>query len=426
MNIRRFFKAIYKICRGEVFGFISPSVDLTDSCLKECRLLLDSNDDSVVDQFENNLSDFLGGGNVVSFASGRMAFYSLLRCMGVGEGDEVALTGFTCSVMANAVLRIGAKPVYVDIDSETLGMSPKALIKCISEKTKVIVAQHTFGIPCEIDAIKDIAEKNNILLIEDCALSFGSSYKGKMLGNWGDAAVFSTDHTKPINTLIGGFAYSNNNVLTNELRIMQKESGGLSKKHQEVILRRYISEHQMSGKPYNSFILNNFLTAFLHKVHLNKTFSPFLVYESSAKTGNNTFYPYPAKMPSMLAFIGMKSLNEYILSIEKRKQRLRELILLFKEKEVIPQAYFDQERDIVPLRFVFMSDNREKYSFIDDWVWFKRPIVATVEPLEYFGYFKGACPIAEKVGYSIMNYPILLSERKNNLLIIKTESLTGI
>ena len=79
--------------------------------------------------------------------------------------------------MANAVLRTGATPIYVDIDKDTLGMSAESLVSKITNRTKVVVAQHSFGIPCKIDKIKEIAKSHSCYLVEDCALTFGSKYK---------------------------------------------------------------------------------------------------------------------------------------------------------------------------------------------------------------------------------------------------------
>lgn len=417
MRYIRIIKQLLTLLSQELFGFISPSVDLSDYITK-CEDLIENPDVSEARWYEAELSQHIGGGEVITFASGRMAFYSLLKCWGIGEGDEVALTGFTCSVMVNAVLRVGAKPIYVDIDPNTLGMSPVSLRQKINDKIKVVVAQHTFGIPCEIDTIREITHTMGAKLIEDCALTLGSSYKNVKMGNWGDAAIFSTDHTKPLNTLVGGFAYTNIKDLALQLRSLQSESGELTKGHQYSILNRYIKEHELEQKSHNLFVLNNYWNVLCGKLHLSHSMTPYLQYEASTKTDNNDLYPYPAKLPSSLAYIGRKSLKIYFMSIDKRKRRLIDYLSIENE-EIIPKAYYYQDNDIVPLRFAFISNAREKYTYIDDWVWFKRPIVASSEPLENFGYNKGMCPRAEEIGDRIMNFPILINEKKHLKLIKK-------
>lgn len=415
MSIMKRLTKVANLFLREIFGFISPSVDLSDT-ISEYEELIDNPEKGKSIVFERKLSNYIGGGEVISFASGRMAFYALLKTWGIGKGDEVALTGFTCSVMVNAVLRVGATPVYVDIDPNTLGMSPKALSKIIGSNTKVVVAQHTFGIPCEIDTIKTITQGAGAFLIEDCALSLGSSYKGIKVGNWGDAAIFSTDHTKPLNTLIGGFAYTNNKGIAESLRLIQQNSGRLSNEHQNVILRRYLNENRMENKRHNIFVLQSYWLALKNKIKMAKLPSPYLHYEASTKTDENDTYPYPAQMPPMIAAIGVKSLEEYLSTIDTRKKRLRDYLSIIKDEDKIPKAYYNTDNDIIPLRFAFF-DYRGKYSFVDDWVWFKQPIVASSEPLENFGYLKGMCPNSEATGQRIMNLPILINEKKHIALV---------
>ena len=261
-------KKILQVAIGEeIYGFISPSVEL-NNIQSEYKNLIGQPDYKEVESYEKSLSEYLGGGLVISFASGRMSFYALLKCWNIGEGDEVALTGFTCSVMVNAVLKTGAKPLFIDIDKDTLGMSPESLRERVGKKTKVVVAQHSFGIPCEIDTIYDIARENGSYLIEDCAITLGSSYKGKTCGNWGDASIFSTDHTKPLNTLIGGFVYTNDSTIAQRVREIQCQCGELTQIHQQVILKQYLKEHEMEVRRHNNFILNNYWRAIRRRLHL--------------------------------------------------------------------------------------------------------------------------------------------------------------
>lgn len=396
----------------QIYSFISPSIDIA-SDVTEYWDAIQSPDENIVKEYETQLSRFLGGGDVVTFASGRMSFYALLESWGIKQGDEVALTGFTCAVMANAVLRVGAIPIYVDIDKDTLGMSPKSLTAKISSRTKVIVAQHSFGIPCEIEKIKEIAELHGCFLVEDCALSLGSKYKGTILGNFGDAAIFSTDHTKPLNTLIGGFVYTKRKDVAHEVRKIHDEASNLSAKHQQLILRQYSKEHQIETSNHKLYILHNYWNALKKKLHIDSAVSPFLLNDASSVISENAFYHYPAKLPPVLAKLGINVLSEYEKSIDARKAWKDKVLAVLKDKENLPSAYYDENSDIIPLRIAYVS-NRPLFDFgyIDDWIWFKTPIVATLEPLENFGYHTGMCPISEKVGQNIMNIPVLLQSSK--------------
>jgi len=94
--------------------------------------------------------------------------YAILRAIGVGEGDEVILPGYTCVMDVNPIKYLGARPVYVDIEPVTYNMDVSLLEAKITPNTKVIVAQHTYGYPCEMDAIMDIASRHGVTVIEDC------------------------------------------------------------------------------------------------------------------------------------------------------------------------------------------------------------------------------------------------------------------
>lgn len=143
--------------------------------------------------------------HIFFYNSGRSALVELLSSFGIKKGDEVIVQAFTCVAVPNAVLWKGAIPIYADIDN-TYNLNVKTIQKVITKKTKAIIVQHTFGIPAEIDAILSLAKKNNLVVIEDCAHAFGATYKGKLLGTYGDAAFFSFGRDKVLSSVFGGIA----------------------------------------------------------------------------------------------------------------------------------------------------------------------------------------------------------------------------
>lgn len=161
-----------------------------------------------------------------------------------------------------------------------------------------------------------------------------------------------------------------------------------------------------------------------NKLNINKIETPYLLYECFSNNYNNADYPYPAKMHPVLAYIGSKSLMQYIDSIPKRKEWLYKLLKII-EDEQIPKMYFNTEADIVPLRlaYILKFKSREQFKFIDDWIWFKQPIVATQEKLERFGYYEGMCPISEMIGNKIMNLPILTDCKQQEIFLIKIKEI---
>ena len=125
--------------------------------------------------------------------------------MGVKDNDEVILPAFTCVVVPNAIMYLKAKPVYIDINPETYNISIEKIDEAITENTKVIICQNTFGLSSNIEDIIQIAKKNNLFTIEDCTHGFGGYDNGKPNGTYCDAAFYSTQWNKPFSTGIGGF-----------------------------------------------------------------------------------------------------------------------------------------------------------------------------------------------------------------------------
>src|SRR6266852_1438228 len=152
--------------------------------------------------------------NTFYFYRGRVAFYALLRALNIQPGDEVLIPGFTCIAVPSPILGMGARPVYVDVDPETYNIDPSALEAKITPRSKAIIAQHSYGIPCQMDAIMTIAKRHRLTVIEDCCHVWGSRYRGRELGSIGAAAFYSYDPGKPFIVGMGGAA----TVSSQELR----------------------------------------------------------------------------------------------------------------------------------------------------------------------------------------------------------------
>jgi hypothetical protein len=415
----------FLIFKRRYWGFIKGHNYLNENGIVKLQEQLCSGDDRVRDSYSDLFVSSLGEGQGFPLASGRMAFYLLMQTMDIKKDDEVILTGFTCSVMVNAVIKIGAKPVFSDVAPGTYGSSAISIRKAITQKTKLIVAQHTFGIPCEIDEIQKIARDNNCYLIEDCALSFGSSYKGIKLGNWGDAALFSTDHSKPINTLIGGFLYTNRKEIYTSAKRRYDDFPELSPSHQQNIFKQIVLESKYcTPKRYAQFkTLQTINYVFSKLIKKHKTI--FLENDSSSNVSEKELYPYPAKMPHFLCYLGIQEFTKWNVESVERKNILDGFVSLFADKSrlfTVPKCYYDSYNSVIPLRFVFQCHNeeliKELNSFLDtSWFWFKEPIIATKNNLSEFGYLKGTCPIAEEMGKTIVNLPCFFIEHYEELIM---------
>lgn len=155
-------------------------------------------------EYEQAFARKIGVRHAISFSSGRVGFYGLLRILGVGPGDEVLLQVPTHIVVVNAIRYVGARPVYVDCSPDTFNMDLAQLEKKITPKSKVLLVQHTFGIPADIGTVLALAHRYGLVLIEDCVHALGARYDGKLVGSFGKAAFFSTEETKTISTTMGG------------------------------------------------------------------------------------------------------------------------------------------------------------------------------------------------------------------------------
>jgi Predicted pyridoxal phosphate-dependent enzyme apparently involved in regulation of cell wall biogenesis len=159
----------------------------------------------------------LEGAKYCVFYKGRVAFYGILKSMGVGAGDEVVLPAYTCVVVPNAVLYLGATPRYVDIGLSTFSVEPRDAITAIGGRTKAVICQNTYGLSYGVDEISAACKARNVRTIEDCTHGFGGSYKGRPNGSWCDAAFFSSQWNKPFSTGLGGYAIAKDPALESTL-----------------------------------------------------------------------------------------------------------------------------------------------------------------------------------------------------------------
>lgn len=182
-----------------------------------------------VDRFEQMLAEYTGAKYAVATVNGTAALHIALKLVGVNQGDEVITQSLSFVATCNAITYCGAKPVFVDVDRDTLGMSPGSLLSFLSANTTqtsagclnkttgrkiaAVVPMHTFGFPCRIDEIAKICEQFNIPLIEDTAESLGSYYQGKHTGTFGKLAAFSFNGNKTITTGGGGMIITNDEAL---------------------------------------------------------------------------------------------------------------------------------------------------------------------------------------------------------------------
>src|SRR5574344_71425 len=186
-----------------------------------------------VKSLESELAQYIGCKYTVALNSGTDALHIALRALDIGAGDEVITTAFTFVATAEAIGIVGAKPVFVDIDSDTYNLDPSKIESAITSKTKAIIPVHLYGQPCDMESIMAIAKKHNLRVIEDCCQAIGSYFKGQKVGTFGDIGCYSFYPTKNLGTMgDGGLCTVNDESLKDRL-IALRNHGSMVRYHND-------------------------------------------------------------------------------------------------------------------------------------------------------------------------------------------------
>ncbi|UAY52237.1 DegT/DnrJ/EryC1/StrS family aminotransferase [Ferruginibacter albus] len=180
--------------------------------------------------FEEAFAKKIGIKYAASVSNGTTAMHLALLALGIGPGDEVIVPTLTYIASVNCIVYTGATPVFADSLRDTWQLDPESVKRKITSKTKAIIAVHLYGHPCNMDALQKICKEHNLFLIEDCAEAFGSLYKNKYTGTFGDIAAFSFFGNKTISTGEGGMIVTNDATLFD--RSVHYKGQGLAKHRQ--------------------------------------------------------------------------------------------------------------------------------------------------------------------------------------------------
>lgn len=183
-----------------------------------------------VNQFEQELSEYVGVKSASALSSGTAAIHLGLKALGVKEGDIVFCSTLTFSASCNPIIYLGATPVFIDSDSKTWNMCPKALKKAfewaqeMKQLPKAVVVVNLYGQSADMDPILELCQTYNVPILEDAAESLGATYKGSMSGTIGDIGIYSFNGNKIITTSGGGMMVSNNEVHTKKATFWATQS----------------------------------------------------------------------------------------------------------------------------------------------------------------------------------------------------------
>ena len=335
---------------------------------------------------------------------GRTALQLGLEVLELKSTDEVLCQAFTCVAVPNAIKAAGAKPVYIDTIKNGFNLSISDLTKKITKNSKVLIIQHTFGNPDDIDKIKNICKKHNLTLIEDCAHSLGVNHKGKSVGSFGDLTMLSFGRDKVISSVFGGALLASNKDLAKKID------------------KRYNSLNYPSLSWIKKQLLHPIITGLIKPIYFTLGKYLMFIYQKSSlltwpvlakeKQGQSGFKI--KKMPNALSILA----NHQLEKLEALNQRRQKIVKLYHQIfEVTNLEYFPL------LRYPILVNNpervikkaKQKKILLGDWY---RPVIAPSRvDLKIIGYKLNSCPNAETVSKKIINLPTLITKSQAQTLI---------
>ena len=361
-------------------------------------------------RLKNSLERYFGL-NVYLTNSGRSSLYIILKALNIQKGDEVILQAFSCNAVANPILWVGAKPVYADIEEFSYNISAKDIKKKITQNTKAIIIQHSFGIVADISAIKKIAREKRIYLIEDVAHSLGAKHKGKPVGTFGDMALLSFGRDKVISSVYGGAVISKKSYKRRLEKVYNEECKNASifwifQQLMHIIFTPVIL------KSYN-IVFGKILLVVLQKIgFISKAVS------RKEKKGEMPSH-FPRKLPNALAEIAYIQFRR-LLYFNNHRQKIAKMYI---------KGLSDNRRIILPitkdgdifLRYSIQCSNsseiiekaKKENIILGDW--YKNVIDPKGTDMKKIKYKKGSCKVAEIVASRVVNLPTHIHTSKQDV-----------
>ncbi len=354
-----------------------------------------------IKELETELAALIGVKRAVSFYNARAALYWGLKALGVKSDDEVILQAYTCVSVPNAIMALGARPVYVDISLDDLNIDPEKIEEKINTKTKAVIVQHTFGTPADLTRIKAILDKYQVALVEDCAHALGARYQGRLVGSFGKFSVFSFGRDKVISGVNGGALCSNDDdIITGLPKNLPWPS--LITIKQNLL---YPVVATLSRLSYDFLGLGKVLITLAKKLKI----IPSVTSARENRCQDRRILQW--RLPNCLAIL--------ILA------RLKKLTEINNHRKNIAQFYFERltnsrfsylykyatSSDSIYLRLVVFSQSRTalfdycKKQRVILGNWYDQVIAPRSVAVESAGYQPGSCPRAEQAAALTLNLP---------------------
>lgn len=384
--------------RRPIHPGLSPNVELEDfiialSCVVRPYSYNQGNNTEKLERwFEKFYSE-----KAYAFSSARGALYATLVSLGITFGDEVLVTGFTCIAVIDAILAMGAKPVYMDIQ-KNFQLDFSDIKSKTTEKTKVLILQHTFGISSATKEILDFAKSKNISIVEDVAHGIGIKDGEKLLGTYGIASIFSLGRDKAFSCVSGGVVITKDNKVAQKIQEFQNHQNYQSKVTVFQNLFHIIACYALILPLYDVFKLGKIILVGFQKLRLLA--KPIDVDEL------DHFESYYEKLSPALSAIALSQLKRL-----KKFNTKREKYTKFYQENIKNESLKDLPKNMPLLRFPLLVNNperlkkvaRKKKVYLGDW--YSNGVDPKGTDLSEIFYEHGMCPTDEYISQHIINLP---------------------
>ena len=356
-------------------------------------------------KYKTEIAKHLGASadDIFLYWKGRVALFAILKAMDIHEGEEVVLPAFTCVVVPNAIKYLGAKPIYVDIDAKTYNFDLKQLESKITERTKVIICQNTFGLSSNVEKVVDFAKTHNIKTIEDCTHGFGGTYQGKPNGSYCDAAFYSTQWNKPYSTGVGGFALVTDKDLKAKLEKVNSDLEPATFKDKISLSTLYfVREKILTDRRYWRMVK---LYRWLSKHKLVQGSSSGTEIESTEMPSH--YFKGMSTTQMKKGITNLAKLGEMI-PLRKANAAIYSEYLKSKGKTYVPTEQF---QDHSFLKYPFLVKERDEVMRIAEECkvplgeWFCSPIHPVMEHFDQWDFRECDFPVATKYSSEMLNLP---------------------
>jgi len=358
-----------------------------------------------IEQFEVEFARYAGVKHAILVSSGRLALYLILKYFNISDGDEVILPSFTCPVVPSTIVSVGARPVFVDVELETFNISPSLIEQCVTKNTKIIIATHIEGRPCDLNRIIEISAKYNLKVIEDCAQALGAEYKGKKVGSIGDVAYFSFAIGKQINTKGGGVLLTNDDKIAQYIRDKVKS---YRSPRRWVIIKKFIFMYMvhLSIKP---FLFNLLIFPIMHLSNLFKKDIINIFFEDKGILRNFTD-KYCVKYSNLQAVIGLEHLK-YLERENKKRIENAHILNKYLHPSIKKQRQINNTKPIYLYYSVVLNNRSEiKRKLLKCGIDTQESWNVSCSSLELFKKYSMDCPVADELEKKVLyipNYPNL-------------------